>query len=230
MAERTGPKMEKIPLKHFPERAFQPGFVSAMTYGEDMEFEVLAEHWHASLQASVRAIRADEGTSRVYWGSIGGNYVAFPIIYNYRHVLELYLKGMLMAGEAALVIAGEEPVPDEIFKAHSFQTLRPEIERVFKVLGVPYDLGVTGFETKADFWALLKDMDKMEIRYPVDTKRQPAMGTGFMCFNLFEFAEIMDAVLNALNGFLGGIRYEVDARQHRISSCGFPPRASRECA
>lgn len=213
MADQDRPRMKQIRLKHFPERPFQPGFVNVMTYGEDMEFEVLAEHWHGMLKASVEAIRSNADTSRVFWGSIGGNYVAFPIIYNYRHVLELYLKGMLMAGEAALLIAGEEEVPDEVFQAHSFQVLRPHIERVFKVLGVPFDLGIPGFKTKSDFWALLKDLDEMQIRYPVDTKRQAAMGNEFMCFNLFEFAEIMDAVLNALNGFLGGIRCEVDTRQ-----------------
>jgi hypothetical protein len=33
-----------------------------------------------------------------------------------------------------------------------------------------------------------------------------------MCFNIFEFAAIMDEVLNALNGLRGAISYEVDAR------------------
>lgn len=80
-------------------------------------------------------------------------------------------------------------------------------------------MGVAGFKTKADFWALLADMDAMEVRYPVNTKRQPAMGNRFMCFNLFEFALTMDAVLNALNGLLGAIRYEVDARYEMVAEC-----------
>ena len=203
--------MKQIHLKCFPERPFQPGFVSMSTYGEDMEWEVLGEHWHNVVKGAVESLRSNEEL-RVYWGSIVGSYVAFPIVYNYRHVLELYLKGMLMAGEAALLLADQPGIDENVFKEHSFQKLRPELERVFDVLGIPYDLGIEGFRTKTQFRNLLADMDAMEVRYPVNTKRQPSMRNRFMCFNIFEFALIMDAVLYALNGFLSAIRYEVEAR------------------
>jgi hypothetical protein len=83
---------------------------------------------------------------------------------------------------------------------------------LFDLLNVPYDLGIKGFNTKTEFRSLLSDLDAMEIRYPIDRKREPSMGNRFMCFNIFEFAAIMDKVLYALNGLLGAIRYEVDAR------------------
>jgi hypothetical protein len=42
------------------------------------------------------------------------------------------------------------------------------------------------------------------------------MGNRFMMFNLFEFAEIMDAVLTRLNQYLGWIHDEVDARMDEL--------------
>jgi len=206
-------KMEQIHLQCFPERDMRyPGSVSLMTYGEDVEFEIMAEHWHAALKGAVAKFRRNKGKDRIFWTSIGGNYAAFPIIYNYRHVLELYLKGILVTGEPALLLAGEPGISDDIFNDHSFGKLRPEIERVFDVLSVPYDLGAEGFKTKMDFRRLLADMDAMEIRYPIDKKRQPTMANRFMSFNIFEFAAIMDEVLSALNGLRSAISYEVDAR------------------
>ena len=183
-----------------------------VTYGEDMEFEVLAEHWHDMLRAAVESLRALGNPPAYHWGSIGGSYVAFPIVYNYRHVVELYLKGILVAGKSALLLAGEEGVPDDVFSAHSFAKLRPEIERVFRLFRVPYDPAIPGFRNRTEFRSLLSDLDAMEIRYPIDRRRQPSMGEQFMCFNLLEFAAIMDTVLDALNSLFGWIRYEVDAR------------------
>jgi hypothetical protein len=209
------PKMQQIHLQCFPERDMRyPGSVSIATYGEDAEFEVMAEHWHAALKGAVAKFRRNKGKDRIFWTSIGGNYAAFPIIYNYRHVLELYLKGILVTGEPALLLAGEPGIRGDIFNDHSFRKLRPDIERLFDVLSVPYDLGTKRFKTKTDFGRLLSDMDAMEIRYPINQKRQPAMGNRFMCFNIFEFAAIMDEVLDALNGLRSAIGYEVDARCH----------------
>jgi hypothetical protein len=206
-------KMQRIHLQCFPERDMRyPGSVSLTTFGEDIEFEIMAEHWHAALKGAVAKFRRNKGQDRIFWTSIGGNYAAFPIIYSYRHVLELYLKGILVTGEPALLLDGQDGISADIFSDHSFGKLRPELERVFGVLSVPYDLGVAGFKTKTDFRRLLADMDAMEIRYPIDKKRQPAMGNRFMSFNLFEFAAIMDEVLNALNGLRSAISYEVDAR------------------
>jgi hypothetical protein len=203
--------MKQIHLKCFPERPFQPGFVSMSTYGEDMEWEVLGEHWHNVLKGAVDSIRSNEEL-RVYWGSIGGSYIAFPIVYNYRHVVELYLKGILLTGETALVLDGQAGIDNETFKEHSFGKIRPQVERVFDTLHVPYDLGLDGFRTKREFRRFLTELDAMEIRYPINTKREPSMKNRFMCFNLFEFAQTMDVLLHSLNGLLSAIGYEVVAR------------------
>ncbi|MEA2236536.1 MAG: hypothetical protein QOC81_1260 [Thermoanaerobaculia bacterium] len=206
--------MKQILLKFFPERPFDGdghGHITMATRGEDIEFEVLGEHWHNVLKGAVESLHS-EGKLRVYWGSIGASYVAFPIVYNYRHVVELYLKGILLAGEPALLLAGQPGLDDGVFKEHSFGKLRPDIERIFDLLKVQYYADTVGFQSKKDFRRLLADLDAMEIRYPIDKNRRPSLENKFMTFNLFEFAQVMDKILDTLNSILSWIRYEVDAR------------------
>src|SRR3954469_23728553 len=112
-------------------------------YGEPREFQTLAEAWHEMVKAGVEALRVSLPSAN-YWQSIGSNYTAFPIVYNYRHVLELYLKGILIAAEQALVLEGEQGINAEVFRSHQFGKLRTEIERSFAALGIPYDFGIDG--------------------------------------------------------------------------------------
>jgi hypothetical protein len=204
--------MKQIKMRVFPERDFGMGDVSLTMYGETTEFEVLGEAWHEMVKAGVAALRLSRPNER-YWQSIGSNYAGFPIVYNYRHVLELYLKGILVAAEPALLLNAEEGVRDDVFKSHSFAKLRPEVERAFAALRISYDFGIEGFRTVKEFRSLLADLDELEVRYPMDKCREPAMGNRWARFNLFEFAAIMDSILDVISGYPSYIGYEVDARQ-----------------
>lgn len=204
--------MKKIKTRFFVERDFDAGDVSLTMYGEPAEFGVLGEAWHETLKAAVAGLRATRPNSR-YWQSIGSNYVGFPIVYNYRHVLELYLKGVLIEAEPALTLDGQPPIPDNVFRSHSFEKLRPEVERVFAALGISFDFGIDGFRTRDDFRSMLTALDQIEVRYPIDTSRKPAMGDRWLRFNVFEFAEKMDAILDILRWYPSVISEMVDARQ-----------------
>jgi hypothetical protein len=207
-------RLTETKLRMFPNRGGTGvGDVSVYMYGETHEFELLGEEFHELAKARVATLR--ETRPRAYhWHSIGSNYAAVPVVYNYRHALELYLKGMLMAAEPALTYAQGEPgINAGVFsRGHSFTKLFPEIERAFKALNVEFDFGIDGLRTRKEFRAFLEEVDHLEIRYPIDTKRQPATGDKFMQFNLFEFAEKMDAILGTLNAYISWID---DAAQGR---------------
>jgi hypothetical protein len=204
-------KLTQVKMRLFPERDFGAGDVSLTMYGETMEFGILGESWHEMVKAGVEQLRQSRPNGR-YWQSIGSNYAEFPIVYNYRHVLELYLKGILVAAEPALILNGEEGINPEVFKEHKFGKLRPDLERAFAALGISYDFGVDGFRTIKDFRCLLSDLDHLEVRYPMDKHRKPAMGDRWVRFNLFEFAAVMDRILDVLRWYPSGISEEVDAR------------------
>lgn len=204
-------KLNQIKLKFFPEREFAAGHVGFKMYGETTEFSILGEAWHAMVKAGIDALRRERSNVR-HWQSVGSNYANFPIIYNYRHVVELYLKGILIAAEPALILNGEDGIRPEVFKSHRFGKLCPELERSFAALRIPYDFKIDGLRTLKDFRALLADLDHLEIRYPIDVARNPATGDRWAEFNLFEFADRLDAVLEVLKGYASWVEYEVDAR------------------
>lgn len=199
-------RLEQVHLSMFPDRGMGVGDVSLVMYGETTEFEILGEEFHELAKARVAGLR--ESRPHGYdWQSIGSNYAAFPVIYNYRHALELYLKGMLVAAEPALTFAQGQPgISAGVFSGgHSFKKLFPEIVRAFKSLKIPFDFGIDGLKTREDFRTFLEDLDHLEVRFPIDTKRNPAMGDKFVRFNLFEFAEKMDVILTTLNGYMSWI-------------------------
>jgi hypothetical protein len=182
-------------------------------YGETHEFELLGEEFHEMAKAYIAAPR-ETRPNEYQWHSIGSNYAGVPVVYTYRHALELYLKGILMAAEPALTFAlGEPGINDRVFcGGHSFSKLFPEIDRTFDRLKVPFDFGIDGLKTKKDFRNFLEDLDHLEVRFPINTKRQPAMGNKFVRFNLFEFAEKMDAILKILNGYVSWTDYNAQGR------------------
>ena len=206
-------RLTQIEMRLFPDRGMGPGDVSLHMYGETMEFEILGEEFHELAKARVAVLRDTRPRGRD-WQSIGSNYAVFPVVYNYRHALELYLKGMLIAAEPALVFAQGQPgLNNAVFSgAHSFSRLFPEIERVFKSLKIPFDFGIEGLKTREEFKSFLEDADRLEVRYPVNTKRQPATGDTFVRFNLFEFAATMDAILDTLKNYVSWIHDEAQGR------------------
>lgn len=206
-------KLTQIEMRMFPDRGMGPGDVSLYMYGETLEFSILGEEFHEMAKARVAALRESRPRGR-HWQSIGSNYAAVPVVYTYRHALELYLKGILVAAEPALTfVEGQPAIKSTVFSGgHSFRKLFPEIERAFKALKAPFDFGIEGLKTRDDFRRFLEDLDLLEVRFPINTKRQPAMGDKFVRFNLFEFAVKMDAILDRLNGYLSWFHDEAQGR------------------
>lgn len=206
-------RLTETKLRNFRNRGMGVGDVSLYMYGETHEFALLGEEFHEMAKARVAALR--ESRPHDYnWHSIGSNYAAVPVVYTYRHAFELYLKGILIAAEPALTFAHCEPgINASVFSGgHSFAKLFPEIERAFSRLNVPFDFGIEGVKSKKDFCGLLEDLDHLQVRFPIDTKRKPAMGDTFVRFNLFEFAERMDVILETLNGFMSWIDDKAQGR------------------
>jgi hypothetical protein len=209
-------KRTEITMRMFPNRGETGvGDVSIVMYGETQEFELLGGEFHELAKARVAALH--ETRPHDYdWQSIGSNYAAIPVVYNYRHSLELYLKGMLMAAEPALTYAQGEPgINASVFaRGHSFRKLLPEIERAFKALNITFDFEIDGLRTREDLCTFLEEVDHLEVRYPITTKREPATGDNFMQFNLFEFADKMDAILDTLKAYVSWIDDEAQGRCH----------------
>jgi hypothetical protein len=131
-----------------------------------------------------------------------GDFSGCPIVYLYRHALELYMKGILLGKGGALL--NPRPTDKEIFDAkHSLKKLLPDIRRLFKRRGWDKRFGKESVLTLNDFEAVVNELEDVDgkffSRYPVDKGGRGTVDHHFS-FSVQKFARIMDDVLNTLDG------------------------------
>ena len=133
------------------------------------------------------------------------NLQALPIVFLYRHALELYLKAVILAGDKHLRWRGEPPVSRGlILKTHRLTDLLPDLERVFLAAGWDWNFGADHCKTREQFVAVLEEFDAIDqkatnFRYPVDRKGQGALPSHFS-FDLPSFCVRLDPILCGLDG------------------------------
>lgn len=177
-----------------------------------LEFGMYAENFQAAARAVVHDLMDDESFMRST--STAGSFRAYPAFFLYRHSIELALKGIIVAGSDLLVYEGKSVNEKALYQNHSFGMLRPDLEKVFEVLGWGWDLGIPGFQTVEDFRALLSELDEFDAkstlwRYPVTGTGLASMGTQ-RCVNLIEFANTMEALLDVLSDMPSIVKVEME--------------------
>jgi hypothetical protein len=165
-----------------------------------IEFGILAEAYRESAQATVSALAADDVFSRLI--SAHQSFRAYPVFFLYRQALELTLKGIILAGADLIALEGEVDQA-ALYRNHNFERLRPDVEKVFEAIGWGWNFGIPGFQNIKDFRRLLSEFDEFDgtstvCRYPVNGDGTPSIENG-RCVNLFDFAETIDAVLEAMS-------------------------------
>lgn len=171
----------------------------------EQEFPYLAEAYHLTAKEACAELRKDPRFGRD--GSPMEYFRAYPIIFLYRHALELYMKAVILVASPMLSIKGMAPIDrDTLLRTHSLDKLRQDLERVFRSYGWKWDLGTDDFRCLADFRkaiAELHDIDKgsYTFRYPLDTKGIASLEPNFR-FNLFAFCDVLDNLFPVLEGLV----------------------------
>jgi len=133
------------------------------------------------------------------------NLQALPIVFLYRHSLELYLKAVILAGDKHLQWHGQPPVSrDDIFTTHRLTDLLRDLERVFLAADLAWNFGADHCRTRNQFVAILEEFDAVDpkasnFRYPVDREGQGALPSHFS-FDLPSFCVRLDPILECLDG------------------------------
>jgi hypothetical protein len=186
----------------------------------EQEFTYLAEAFHIVAKDAVATLRQDP-----HFGLHGlplKDFQAYPIVFLYRHALELYMKAVILIGSPMLSIKGEAKVDREtLLKTHSLDFLRQEIERIFEAYEWEWDMGVPHFQSVADFRKTIAEFQAVDaksstFRYPIDTKGGASLTSHFR-FNLFDFSEIIDGLLVALEGATIGAYEELQATYEQMA-------------
>jgi hypothetical protein len=180
----------------------------------EREFTLFAEAFHKVAQDAVAALH--QNSLFGLYGSPIEDFRAYPVVFLYRHALELYMKAVILVGSPMLAIKGMTKVDRQrLLKTHSLDSLRKELERVFKAYEWEWDLGTPEYQSLEDFRKIIAELHAVDagsyvFRYPLDTKGSCSLPSHFR-FNLFDFCEVLDSLLSALEGAAIGAYEELQA-------------------
>ena len=201
----------------------------------EKEFSYFAEAFHLVAREAVEALRQNP-----HFGVIPiEDFRAYPVVFLYRHALELYMKAVILVGSPMLSIKGMGEVDrDDLLKTHNLDTLRQDVERVFEAYEWEWDLGNPHFRSLADFRKTISELHAVDagsytFRYPLDTKGGPSLASYFR-FDLFAFCEVLDGLFPAFEGAAIGAYEELqatleamaEAQQYETEGAGYDPSYS----
>jgi len=140
----------------------------------------------------------------------------YPILYLYRHALELYLKAVVYRGAQLvhLLDVGHIDI-SKLFKSHKLSNLLPALTAVLESLDRKGDFETPPLRSYDEFTDLVRGVDEIDpdsfaFRYPITKGRQPAV-EHHTVLNTVAFAEHLDPVLALLDGAVTGLHEEFDA-------------------
>ena len=158
----------------------------------------MAEAFYAAAKAGIQALK---GAKRFgIKGMAIDDFKAYPVLYLYRHALELSMKAILIEGTKMLELKKQPEVDEQnLFSNHSLEWLRQEVERVFVVCGWGWDCGNAHFGSVKDLREVIGELQKIDarsfaFRYPVTTKGEPSLPESFR-FSLFRFCRCSRGVV-----------------------------------
>lgn len=200
----------------------------------EREFSYFAEAFRLVAKEAVTALRQSPhfGLYRIPID----DFRAYPVVFLYRHALELYMKAVILVGSPMLDTKGIPQVDRQgLLKTHSLDKLRQELERVFEAYEWEWDLGSPHFQSLEDFRKTIGDLHTIDagsyaFRYPLDTKGGASLASHFR-FNLFEFCEVLDSLLSALEGAAIGayeehqatLQARAEAHQWEMENADYEP-------
>ena len=173
----------------------------------EKEFTYIAEAFRVSAQEAVTKLRRNKRFG--LHGLPIEDFRAYPIIFLYRHALELYMKAIVLVGSDMLAFRRELVFDREkLFQTHSLDVLRREVERVFTVYGWGWDLGSSSFGSVNDLCYVVRSFrqsmrSRTHFELQVDTEGAQSLEENFR-FNVFKFASVLDDSLPTLEGAVIG--------------------------
>lgn len=127
---------------------------------------------------------------------------ACPIVFLYRHALELYMKAIVISGRKLVRLSGRD-VDVDALGDHPLTPLVPTARAIFAEMRWSWERDAGQVEM------VLKELDRLDphsftFRYPTNKKGKGHVPHHFG-FNVLEFADRAESALRLLDGALTGI-------------------------
>jgi hypothetical protein len=168
--------------------------------GQPHDLFLYAQSFHKAAKKLAEAYETDPGPF--------SDLAARPVVFMYRHALELHLKAIVL-GEGGNFLA-TKPDPISIGKTHSVAWLAQFVAQIVTLLKWEPEFKCQGVENLDDFKAVVESVNSVDpgsyaFRLPVSAQGQGS-------FNVHEFARRMDALLTLLYSTADGLAAEWDLR------------------
>ena len=151
-------------------------------------------------------------------GPRGGDNDTYPVVFLYRHALELYLKGIMVAANHVVGLKSQLEFVEALRSDHRLLPLFQAASRLL-LRSFPDDPGIS------DFLAKLKkvvtdlngvDPGSFSFRYPVNTEFERPAG-GSITMGLIELGQGMDEVLEAFDTIETALQVEGDDLEEALA-------------
>jgi len=156
---------------------------------------------------------------------------ASPVVFMYRHAVELHLKALVL-GEGSNFLA-TKPDALSVHKTHSVSWLAQFVCQIITAVKWEKEFKCEGIENLADFKAVIKELNAVDpgsyvFRLPVGGGRQDS-APGRVNLTIRDFARRMDALLVLLDSTADALAAEWDLRSEAgaieadLNGGGFEP-------
>ena len=138
---------------------------------------------------------------------------ACPIVFLYRHAVELYLKAIIHWGNNLLWLNGKPTVPHKnIFSEHRLRVLLKSVKPILQFRKQLKNWGNSHFDCFRDVEEVIGELEEFDpgsysFRYPVDTTGENATLPHHFLFNVIAFGEKFDQLIAVLD-WLSFVVYE----------------------
>jgi hypothetical protein len=175
------------------------------------EFPFFARAFHTAAKTLVESLDLDRNPFT--------DWNALPIVFLYRHAVELYLKGILLGpGRNFLPNC---PSPECVCKNHSLKRLLPFITAIFEAVGWNEGLGSGDIATFNDFVSVIEQLEDAGVRYPLKKDKDKGLTDSVdhhFTFSVIEFSRCIEAALGILEGATIGLPEKWNARAEAAAS------------
>jgi hypothetical protein len=130
---------------------------------------------------------------------------ACPIVFLYRHAVELYLKAIILWGNSLLRINGKPTVTHKnIFKEHRLRVLLKSVKPILRFRNSLDNWEDSHFNCFREAEKVIRELEEFDpgsysFRYPVDTTGKKATLPHHFLFNVVAFGEKFDHLVNVLS-------------------------------
>ena len=148
---------------------------------------------------------------------------ACPIVFLYRHAVELYLKAIIHWGNMLLRINSRPTMPHKnIFQEHRLGVLLKSVKPVLRFRKQLSNWGDSHFDCFRDIEKIIGELEQYDprsysFRYPVDTGGQKATLPHHFGFNVIAFSEKFDHLLRILEGMADMIYMDFQSQAEALS-------------